>query len=757
MRVYAVSIRWNNKLKVKQPLLIRLIDLDDNCRVIDVTRKQLVDAIKRNRITINNLMIDKYNKLKGKNYSLSTIPDMDSDNDKHSALVIEKINDLFILADRLGNTLEVDSLNTIKLQNIKIKNIKQFIDLHTDTNTECALEDVDDKELDIRQQSKFKLLLKDSKYDWMLKDSYMKHINIWFKLMKHLERDTDTKLKLNTSNYYYINNELKATINRLNLENRFISLSNLFTALLKNCDYMFNIEFQRKLIVNSDILLYSNENCEIHYREYRSTVELSNNTIYFKTICITINSHRVFEAVYSESKQFKGVSGGNLKTIGSDGTSKKTESTITRYLRPSDVIVAWTIISKLQAVDGLEIPFELVAKIRDSIVDNWRIVSTILEGRTHTIKNMLLYDLAEQLLIDTENINAKAATEPKLVIKNIVPLSEIYKLNRKYIENFNGSTSSKEITNFMKESIMTDEEKERLRHDINNYDLDGNKELCNIADRVYMDAKDNITDDTKGGYSFLLTEKTMNMVLESGFLSKTASMRGKDLIKRYSYCDGGIYKTRKSHSKENNSLTYGAEVLELYTLMANDIGTSQTQIILNKLNNKVYISEMKLKSIISIFYILGERRDKALKVGSIKDYNYVTGITDVPININKLLITDTIKLRANQYKAHVAINRLNCDVYIIFEEWDTTFKTFLRFKRYKDAKDFLFTELRKWNNQGFTELQFDLSNKDYSSFSSAMKEIYEVRDNIMKGIPNNYPYTGKQMDLYEKLAKQPET
>jgi hypothetical protein len=140
------------------------------------------------------------------------------------------------------------------------------------------------------------------------------------------------------------------------------------------------------------------------------------------------------------------------------------------------------------------------------------------------------------------------------------------------------------------------------------------------------------------------------------------------------------------------------------------------------------------------------------------------GIQNEAVNIDKYLVLSTMicSTMFNRTKILLALDRYNADTYIIYEINDMEFYTLLRFKQFNDAFEFM---------QVISSI--DLAEKEYGMkvnlLSQSMsvirkiegadgprdnKDLVKIRDCIMKGIPNNFPYTGCGIKLMNQLAKQ---
>ena len=738
MNVYAIGLSWDKSIKTKQPLVIRLIDLDDNNKTIDVTRKQLVQVMKSNKIKINNLELSKYSRLKGVDYSINLIPDLDKESDRYSALVLNNINGVYTLANYLGQIIKTTSLNTIELRNIRITNIQ--VNKNKDNNSDIDIVKIE--KTTKQQQNKYKLLLEGSKYTYLLKEPYIDNIEFMFKLAKELDLGTNKKLKLNTEKYFnFDNNEL----DKLKLANSFISISNLITTIYKNDKTFFQKDFDTKFdCMDLYNTIYQDDDCKIYIVEYIyiedkdtssniHSLKLNNTAI--KAIQIIINNKKVFETAYITNGISNFLAGSFYKLYNLNKIKQPRERSIAKYVQKGDKIhIKGYMKLQLFEENRLQIPIEINEEIGKTVVESWVALAEIKNEKT---RNILMFDIVEQLLIELDFINSSC-----LSIKRILGLERIEELNKKYIEQLTLAYKDKHVLNIIEYKTMSDSKREELLNNRNNYDLDGNKNISELANMVYKEiedigGKDKITKNITG----LFKASTMNKILETDFFSKKTLKSSERLIRFYKNNKKEVYKLSDSDK----------EITEIEVDMPNDIW-SKTSIIINSETNKSYICDKKLKTIVCILYILGYNLNN--KVEEDKPLNK---ITNENINIQNFLICDTLinkQLCDRGFKVHTAFDRYNCDVYIISEWYDTDFKTILRFKRYKDAKDYVFNNIKKyWIYEDFNT--FYTYNQNLTEYTTEALACIVARNSIMQGIPNNFPYIYTNVDFFDKLAKQP--
>lgn len=161
------------------------------------------------------------------------------------------------------------------------------------------------------------------------------------------------------------------------------------------------------------------------------------------------------------------------------------------------------------------------------------------------------------------------------------------------------------------------------------------------------------------------------------------------------------------------------------------------------------VCPIPLNDFIKALYTVGERRannpnnDKA----SCK-------ITDNEIDISNYVILCDRRLSNDikyDRKLLLVLDKLNCDTYLIIMYDEEYYYTLFRFKDIISGYNLISDKWWVTSNQ----FEYLADSKFLSEHCPRNSELQEVRDAIMGGVPDCYPYIGKHVGLFKSLAKQP--
>ena len=241
----------------------RLIDIDDNNKVLDVTKGQILNALRNKQITIENMEL-KGNKLVGTYYDIKLLPDIIGSNcDINVNIALLAKDGIVTVSNCIGNVCNIAVNKALSMPNIV--NI-----INGDIKCVCENAYVTPS----NKQAKFKMALYNTKYSVLLNDEYINNIEFLYKIILRLENNeyTNKEFILNTDKFLYrplsdfrylhgISGNKTDTLNY-----KFISLCNLLTTILDNDIRCFSDRFihnMSKLSVIRSSTIYEDSNNSI--------------------------------------------------------------------------------------------------------------------------------------------------------------------------------------------------------------------------------------------------------------------------------------------------------------------------------------------------------------------------------------------------------------------------------------------------------------------------------------------------------------
>lgn len=295
--------------------------------------------------------------------------------------------------------------------------------------------------------------------------------------------------------------------------------------------------------------------------------------------------------------------------------------------------------------------------------------------------------------------------------------------------------------------------------DESQYDTDGNIELCVLADYIYKNkiiSKDEL--DIKAlkallsNRFFIDYNSSINSCKRKGSEIKLSDIKGTS-SKLLSCYTNGIDKYAESdfifdklgirrdlRSAKNIRLFYNM-MYEILCIV--DEKTSKTKKI------KFKASAIPLDRFIEALYTVGERR-----ANNPNNDKAACKITNNKIDISNYVILCSINITAgikNRKELLLALDKLNCNIYLIIGYDNKYFYTLFRFKNIVSGYNLMSCKC------GVTSCDLEkLADDNFINKNSTKNsELQEVRDAIMNGYPNNYPYIGNYLEMFKSLAKQP--
>lgn len=644
------------------------------------------------------------------------------------------------------------------------------------------IEDIFNKQTTPEEKiAKFRLMLNGSEYESLLdKPEYARNINFIYKFVQYIENNKqDTTISIDTSKYKSMNipdsmNDLiidyqrrinsiitdSDGIKKLKRNNVFASLSNLITKLCDNDERLYTSEFLLDVLKKGHISniqsLYFDDTKAI----YDISVEIFTN-VHFEIIVIIVDGKIKFMhgietlcitryIAYDDDMCI-------LRRSFEAERSNPFKVSFTKFLKTGDSLtptVNRVYLDKYNAdysdyrISGVEIPnrigddstHDIGSTLKSMIKNNWIFIGTTVpfyetlrrqvaynEKRNYPT---LFYDIIEQKFIEVvakfkfrgskiENINM-------YTVINVYDLSDINKIDKQYFSEMTEALNDKSTNNAIELASLDNELIERAYNDINNYDINGNKNIMDLADAIY---KYNIDDVAK------LNIQSANVLLQSEFFELSELTMNK------------IRKEDKTYKIEFAKQLHNSDALFIQCRVNKDnyiMGVIQPDTLMNK-KGILYHSVISMKDMLKTLWIIGEHR-------SIGNDTSLNKIVNTKINVDNFVFIKTLCDNQDGLKYDIALDKFNGDAYVIGEQWDSDFYTLFRFKHLLDAYNFLYTTF----DGGISVLRGlcmkIISDKDSSNCTA--RRLYKNRESIINGLPNNFPYLDDPCDIMDKLSKQ---
>jgi len=669
----------------------------------------------------------------------------------------------------------------LKSKNITFKEIDSIEDV-TKTNNDII--------------DTYKLLYgADQKYSEFFEEPYINDIETLMNVSARIDRLDDIsfgKNKLDTTKFRELNIETYPCVHKYahytydkmdeyckglcSLTDRFIGTANLFTRLFDNNDLCYTKEFINKMANARDI-------------EVKSLIEASPNgaiiVVASKTfkmqmnrlniLMITIGDKIVFQTAfdnysdmlpyksrygYSHSIEFREDQGG----LG-----------VADLFENGDYIIADTKISG-DYKELINITFH-TARIPKSLMEGalkifTRSLVTVGVESLHTLgkEYAIFYDCVQQKFLEILGKYIRSGSRDSIttlnngMIKNIYDLSDFDKIDKIYFKGIRHYNYSEEVNNLIRFASLTKSEKDKIFKDASQYDTDGNEELCRVADYIYSNkilSKNELDVNILGALLsnnfFIDYTSSINWCKRIGSEIKISNIKG-TLSKLFScyitdmdgFVENGEEKNefrdkllgiiRNQNKIEDMQLIQDVKYEMLCIVNDETIETKKIQF---------KVCPIPLNDFIKALYTVGERRannpnnDKA----SCK-------ITDNEIDISNYVILCDRRLSNDikyDRKLLLVLDKLNCDTYLIIMYDEEYYYTLFRFKDIISGYNLISDKWWVTSNQ----FEYLADSKFLSEHCPRNSELQEVRDAIMGGVPDCYPYIGKHVGLFKSLAKQP--
>ena len=605
----------------------------------------------------------------------------------------------------------------------------------------------------------------EQEYRELFEEPYIKNIDIFMKVVNRIKRNDSVSFKKNTintskfmelplSNYPRLYDRVdnicklsKETIEKSTgtevpdeLSDRFIGIANLITALFNNNANCYSESFVKMAsgIGNLDIVKM------IAYCPYGAIFTAKYSTLPehdINILMISIRDNIVFQTPFIDEDDKLPYSAKSVHNLAKSYVLKGWG--IADLLEVGDSMSIgqdnderYTSLSKM-SFHSMEVPKSMLEGLKPLIRDSAILIGYIGNGREshNRAQKALLYDTVQQMFIEVSGhywwsgySTGRIIVIKDAVVQNIYKLEQINEINKQYFELFTSYNRSEQVNNDIRLNSMTKEEIDRMFNDASQFDADGNEEICVLADYIY--ANDIKSKDELDGKIAPLLFETEFFVEYNGSINKCEKREFKREFMPLKHSSNMLL----CYSDSNMN---GCEIAGIVTSK-----TSKTK------NGTLKVSMVPLNRIILALYSIGSKRanNNDMEMAPCQ-------ITNKPINIDNFAVIYTRSdsfFNRNGLKYLLALDKLNGDCYLICEYWDTEFYTLFRFKSILIGYNIIRNaEGRKMSDlRNLAEFEF----KGSTSYNDS--SFKEVRDAIMNGFPNCYPYCGQGVQLFKALAKQ---
>ena len=602
--------------------------------------------------------------------------------------------------------------------------------------------------------AKYEIFLDGTIHSKLLEEPYIKDIGFSYKFindMYNCEKPANSNLVLDTSKYTDINinyfpifknyiesKEVAINSSCSTADDKFIAISNLFTCLYTMNPILNGIDTLHKILENSNITILSN----CYSSEDRHIIACKFSGIQDNVFTSLDNTMTIYLLIILEANSIKFIAPFNMEyykyaskiTEGCLAYNKNIEDyfNIGKYLNTGDILS----FDKISINNALIHP-DYINTIMTSISNNFVTLGSRCINKSKKTYKALLYDLYSQnLFVVNCGTKVNKAMQDTIMsdIKSITivskhKFSEIKQLP--CIEIMINAGETVEIKQALNNLMLDNKEKQAIIDNINNYDIDGDKQLKELSELIFNNG---INDFSK------LSFNLMSLMFNTDFFEDT------DL----------------TLNNVNNDTNYQFKAIKQFE------GTQTVLIIYKDKENNNYLSALASPStpmnksgfikrsffgpeaIMQALYIMGNSIVNSMEQPYCK-------ISNNKINIDNFLCLRTIHSKyfsLNGIKLHLALDKLNCDSYIIGEYLDTDFYALLRFKKLSYCNKYFesLTSTLSSELESCTNLMYKLMRPNSSDSKNT---VIKVREEIMAGVPNNYSFHSQNNKLFNVLAKQP--
>lgn len=605
-------------------------------------------------------------------------------------------------------------------------------------------------------KAKFNLILgNNSKYNELLQPEYINNVELLYKLIKELENrhnvTWDTS-ELNVQKFINLPINTYQTIadgcmkfRKLQIEgyeadedkigcfeDKFIGLCNFITTLYNNNQMCYTNEFISNAIKfgNATIerTLYSGVHSEIIIAKMSI-----NNRVNNKILMITIDDNIVFQIPFNYDKVIDVYPTSRINLA---SRSEKLGCVgLANYMIEGDFFKA----SDEARIGGAKVPSTYLAEILEAIHHSWILLGhKEQKGQFDSKKpcDALVYDIKSQKFIEISGIfqwySCRINSIIQFVVKRVLSLNYIYYLDKEYIKDCLNAVNDEFQIRALRLYSMTADEIDKICKDESKFTYGGNESICKAADIVYSEGASTVSN---------LTAKALSAIYNTSFVENVKTS--------IATCD------KKGYSREIQMLSPEYMLLH-YTLPLRNTVTNE---------NLEYIAVVKpgtpktktdimrqtivpLQNIVSVLYNIGSFR--ANNRGQISAEEKIHNNTINIDNYSVIMSCNDAYYSNNLIKYLLAVDKSNGDTYILGEVADTDFYKLFRFKNLNSGTLWY---LKIMSNR-FDKDELGCLVKQLNGNQDANSGFSEVRDSIMNGLPDNYPYFQTKLDLFKDLAKQ---
>lgn len=661
------------------------------------------------------------------------------------------------------------------LANKKIRKSNKVIVISVDS-VEEAIEMEYNNNTSENKQYKFDMLLAGTKFECLLHKKYRDYVGYLYALFKSIQNDepylSNEELILDRSKFgdisidripklrEIVENAIKREeVDTQVLENRreFISLSNLITTVSKNYMYMLTDEIIDK--INNKVHVQSMgcyiEVCKDAQILMVRLVDKDNVDIVATTIMIIYKDRLVYLTPFYNSDYIKNEMG-NIRSALIYSTARKRHSNVGlgTALVPGDILTY--VYGGDTTINNKPIPYELLSVMQENLDSTLRIIGIkdfnkkskqknreqiIYDALMIEVQNGKLIELSCKLSFDDNSTRLRNLSEEQ--VKRVYDIQDIGSIDEGFTCDLIKGFNNPKINSMLTHILMSDSTKDDIRANVDNYETTGDKNLIYLGELIYQNNIKSIDDVVKN-------RQLLKRILDSHLYENA------NISMNY------IKKHELNYKRESiKPLGVKNEILLEFKAIANDgmqlhiAGVADGE---TTMNSKKFLmgSLQSVDNNIKLLYTIGLSRSN----GAIRNN---PGIDNSKINIDEYYVINSIGLK-NFYhrgmKLLLAMDKFNADTYVLAEVWDTDFYKLFRTKTLANGV-MLMRYLTTVTSKGISVQDKVIDLIDYLNNTSSSVRVEDnflilLREEIMQGLPNNYPYSGMSpTDLVDILAKQP--
>lgn len=607
------------------------------------------------------------------------------------------------------------------------------------------------------QLAKFNLILGEE-YKVLLSDKYAPTAKTAYKVISSLKNDADMQsdLQLNTSKFCdkdisilgnafyneyhdYIKRSYEEGITYETPDNfkytEFITICNFITTIRDNC-----LELVDNIVkVNKNINMHS-----IKYRDSAGNIilvakshigkEYMGGSVNIGLMCIIQNNRlkyvaditqRVFSICESDIFNryrtylcnYNFISTRNISSNNTLGTFSR--CCVLQFMNVDDYIT-----SEESYVYNSLIPSKFSSLITESIMKNSTVIGLKNTNRADCI-NILLLCHIDGILYDIRlEMNTSSSSYKNLSLLNKYKIDDLFSNSelKEYLDLYNSSLNRSNSLyneslayNTLKYELLDKQSEIELISSINSYDINKKSRIAEIADIISINGIYTTEAISENMLDFILKDDLFKF---EGITPKKCASKGK-LVGTTYFCGGDVRVEQYEFSGGNSVL--------LKLTPSTKPNSKCGYVIPNKLIFDDYIN--------AILKVAEQRH-----CNNYNDTGYDT-IIDDNININQFILLNTMHTRKYyDYYIQVGIEHNNGNVFLLGIESDTKeCRILYKAKGVYEALRIL-SILQLVNNAPSLVCEMIFTNKIPIKMDGFVQNCVRLRDNIIYGLPNEYPY-----------------